>query len=120
MNLRLVERFTRVDRNTLLYEFTAEDATTWTQPWTAEFPIVSNDALIYEYACHEGNYGMTNLLTGARVTVRNEWDVCRALSGVADSRPAGDVVLGVGDRQAMSRRFWPAMGPRPLSVLGRR
>ena len=66
-HLHLVERFTRVDEHTLLYEFTADDATTWTAPWTAEFPIVKNDSLIYEYACHEGNYGMTNLLLGARV-----------------------------------------------------
>ena len=70
-NLHLVERFTRIDEHTLLYEFTADDATTWTAPWTAEFPIVKNDALIYEYACHEGNYGMTNLLLGARVQERD-------------------------------------------------
>ena len=73
-NLHLVERFTRVDEHTLLYEFTADDATTWTAPWTAEFPIVKNDALIYEYACHEGNYGMTNLLLGARVQERDAAD----------------------------------------------
>ena len=70
-NLHLVERFSRVDEHTLLYEFTVEDPTTWTQPWTAEFPIAKNDALIYEYACHEGNYGMTNLLRGARVQERD-------------------------------------------------
>ena len=67
MNLHLVERFTRIDEDTLLYEFTAEDPTTWTRPWTAALPIMKNDADRYEYACHEGNYGMTNLLTGARV-----------------------------------------------------
>ena len=67
MNLHLVERFTRIGEDTLLYEFTAEDPTTWTRPWTAALPIMKNDADMYEYACHEGNYGMTNLLTGARV-----------------------------------------------------
>ena len=68
--LHLVERFTRVGEDTLLYEFTVEDPTTWSRPWSAAFPIAKNDGLIYEYACHEGNYGMTNLLRGARVQER--------------------------------------------------
>ena len=66
-NLHLVERFTRVDADTLLYEFTAEDPTVWTQPWSAMVPMLRNSERMYEYACHEGNYGMTNLLAGARV-----------------------------------------------------
>jgi hypothetical protein len=65
-NLRLTERFTRVDADTLLYEFTVNDPSTWTKPWTAQIPMVKADGYIYEYACHEGNYGMTGLLTGAR------------------------------------------------------
>ena len=65
-DMRLVERFTRLDRDTLLYEFSAEDPTTWTQPWTAQIPMKRTDAPMYEYACHEGNYGMTNLLLAAR------------------------------------------------------
>ncbi len=69
-NLHLVERFTRTGEGTLLYEFTVDDTTAWRTPWTAEFPIAKNDALIYEYACHEGNYGMINLLRGARVQER--------------------------------------------------
>ena len=69
-NLHLVERFTRIGDSTLLYEFTVDDPTTWSRPWSAEFPIAKNEALIYEYACHEGNYGMTNLLRGARVQER--------------------------------------------------
>ena len=66
-NLHLVERFTRVDADTLLYEFTAEDPTVWSQPWSAMVPMLRNTERMYEYACHEGNYGMTNLLAGARV-----------------------------------------------------
>ena len=66
-SLRLVERFTRLDNNTLNYEFTATDPTTWTSPWTVALPMARTDDRIYEYACHEGNYGMTNLLAGARV-----------------------------------------------------
>ena len=65
-NLHLVERFTRTDADTLIYEFTVNDPTTWTRPWTAEIPMPQTDEQIYEYACHEANYGMTNLLKGAR------------------------------------------------------
>jgi hypothetical protein len=65
-NMRLVERLTRVDANRVNYEFTVTDPTTWTQPWTAALPMTRTTDLVYEYACHEGNYGMTNLLAGAR------------------------------------------------------
>jgi hypothetical protein len=54
-NLHLVERFTRVDADTIEYQFTAEDATVWTEPWTAAFPMHRIDERMYEYACHEGN-----------------------------------------------------------------
>jgi hypothetical protein len=65
--LHLIERFTRVDANTVKYEFTIDDPTTFTRKWTAAIPMMSTDELLYEYACHEGNYGMVNLLSGARV-----------------------------------------------------
>jgi hypothetical protein len=64
--LHLVERLKRVDADSLLYEFTVDDPTTWTKPWTAQVPMVKTDGLIYEYACHEGNYGMFGILSGAR------------------------------------------------------
>ena len=66
-NLRLVERFTRGDDDTLLYEFTVEDSTVWTQPWTGAFDMARIDGQMYEYACHEANRGMTGLFAGARV-----------------------------------------------------
>ena len=66
-NTQLVERFRLVDANTLLYEFTVEDPTTWEKPWTVQFTMTRSDAPLYEYACHEGNYGMSNLLAGARI-----------------------------------------------------
>jgi hypothetical protein len=66
-NLRLVERFTSVDANTLDHRYTVEDSTTYAGPWTASIPLVRFNGPIYEYACHEGNYGMENLLRGARV-----------------------------------------------------
>src|SRR5258707_503043 len=65
-NTHLVERFTRTDANTLLYEFTVEDPTMWTRPWTAVVPMRKSEDLIYEYACHEGNYAMASILAGAR------------------------------------------------------
>jgi len=64
--MRLVERFTRVDRDTLLYEFTVDDPATWVRPWTVQLPMTRSDDPIYEYACHEGNYSMPNMLKGAR------------------------------------------------------
>jgi hypothetical protein len=66
-DLYLVERFTRGDDDTLLYEFTVEDSTAWTQPWTAAFDMARLDGQMYEYACHEANRGMIGLLAGARV-----------------------------------------------------
>jgi hypothetical protein len=62
----LTERLTRVDANTLRYEFTMNDPTMWTKPWTAEEFLTKADTPIYEYACHEGNYGISGILSGAR------------------------------------------------------
>jgi hypothetical protein len=64
--LTLTERFRRTRPNTLLYEFTVEDLDTWVAPWTVQLPMTRTDEPIYEYACHEGNYGMFNMLKGAR------------------------------------------------------
>jgi hypothetical protein len=66
-NLHLVERFTRVDNDTIDYQFTASDPTTWARSWTAGFPLTKMRDPLYEYACHEGNYrGMIGTLSGAR------------------------------------------------------
>ncbi len=65
-NMKLVERFTRVDADTLEYEFTVTDPETWTSPWTASVPMRRTDVPMYEYACHEGNYAMDGILGGAR------------------------------------------------------
>ena len=65
-NVHLIERLTRVDADTLLYEYTVEDPTTWTRPWTARQFVTKIPSPIYEYACHEGNYGMAGILSGAR------------------------------------------------------
>ena len=65
-NMHLVERFRRVDADTLVYESTVDDPTTWTRPWTASIPMTKSQDQMYEYACHEGNYGMLGILEGAR------------------------------------------------------
>ena len=64
-NLHLVERFTRVSPQTLMYEATIDDPTVWTRPWVFQIPMQLNAQPLFEYACHEGNYGLTNILTGA-------------------------------------------------------
>ena len=65
-DLHLVERFTRVGADTLLYEYTIADPASFGSAWSAAIPMMKNDAPVYEYACHEGNYGMHNLLFSAR------------------------------------------------------
>ena len=69
-SLRLTERFTRTSPDILTYEATIDDPTVWTQPWTYEIPMQRNAQPIYEYACHEGNYGLYNMLAGARQAER--------------------------------------------------
>ena len=65
--LHVVERFRRTDPQTLVYTFTVNDPDTWTQPWTAEILFKATDARIFEFACHEANYSLANVLRGARV-----------------------------------------------------
>jgi hypothetical protein len=65
-NLHVIERFKRVDKNTMLYRAIIDDPSTWTKPWTMEYPFVASAGPVYEYACHEGNYAMPDILGGAR------------------------------------------------------
>ena len=62
----LIERFTRLDSDTVMYEFTIEDPNNYTQPFTVAVPFRRTDGVLFEYACHEGNYGMTGIMAGAR------------------------------------------------------
>jgi hypothetical protein len=66
-DLHVVERFTRVDSDTMLYRFTVEDPSTWIRPWSGELVMRKIDGPIFEYACHEGNYGLAFILSAARV-----------------------------------------------------
>jgi hypothetical protein len=69
---KVVERFTRVDPKTIDYQFTVTDPTSYTRPWTASMPLRAIDELLYEYACHEGNFGMLDVLRGARFREKDE------------------------------------------------
>jgi hypothetical protein len=71
-NLKVVERFTRVSPDTILYKFTIDDPTTFTRPWSGEVPFNRTDELIYEYACHEANYALSNILSGERARERGQ------------------------------------------------
>jgi hypothetical protein len=70
--LNLVERFSLVAEDTLMYEFTVSDPATWTRPWTVQLPMTRSTENIYEYACHEGNYAMPNMLKGARAAEQEQ------------------------------------------------
>ena len=65
-NLHVVERFQRIDSNTILYRATIEDPSTFSRSWTVEFPFLATKGPVYEYACHEGNYAATDIMGGAR------------------------------------------------------
>jgi hypothetical protein len=68
--LKLVERFTLVDPKTIRYEFTVDDPTTWVRPWSVESPLPRIEPPLYEFACHEQNYGLMNTVKGAQVRER--------------------------------------------------
>ena len=78
-NMRVVERLSRNGPDAIDYQFTVYDSTTWTRPWTAAVPIAKSQGEIYEFACHEGNYGLVNILRAARAQER--------LSGEAAKEP---------------------------------
>jgi hypothetical protein len=73
-NLHLIERFTRVGPDTLLYQFTVDDPTAFTKPWSGEIPMAKTDGLLYEYACHEGNIGMKDIIAAAKADEKKATD----------------------------------------------
>jgi len=78
--LHLTERFTRVDPDTIVYEFTVNDPTTFTKPWTAQIPMKKSRGPIFEYACHEGNYAMAGMLAGARAQEKAAEEAAKKIS----------------------------------------
>jgi hypothetical protein len=81
-DLHLVEKFTRIGPNTLRYEYTVSDPNTWTKAWSVEAPLPRVDPPLYEFACHEQNYGVMNVVRGTQVLERTR----RAVA--AQERPA--------------------------------
>jgi hypothetical protein len=71
-DLKVTERFTRTGPDTIIYRFTVEDPSTWEHPWTGEYDWARSDEQIFEYACHEGNHGLENVLRGARAADKRE------------------------------------------------
>jgi hypothetical protein len=71
-NLKVTERFTRTAADKILYKFTIDDPTTFTRPWSGDVPFNRTNDLIYEYACHEGNYALSNILSGERARERGQ------------------------------------------------
>jgi hypothetical protein len=71
-NMHLTERFTRVSPELVQYEFTVDDPTAFTKPWTVRIPLNKTSDRLYEYACHEGNYALTDILSGARASEHRE------------------------------------------------
>ena len=69
-NLHVVERFSLLDPNTILYRFEVDDPTAYTRPWKGELTMARSSGRVYEYACHEGNYALPNLLNGFRASER--------------------------------------------------
>jgi hypothetical protein len=98
---RVVERFTRTGPAALKYEFTVEDPAIFARSWRAEMAFVASDAPLYEFACHEGNYAMTNVLAGAR-----------AVAGAEASAAAGDPILGTWTLNIEKSTFTPGPGWR--------
>lgn len=68
---KVTERFTRLDADTIQYQFTVDDPKTWVKPFSGEYNMVHIDGPVYEYACHEGNYGLANILAGARAAEKS-------------------------------------------------
>ena len=95
-NMHLVERFTRTDADTLLYEYTIDDPESFTKSWGAAIPMKTAGAPLFEYACHEGNYSMITMLEGARP------GASRRRSRQETSRSAGTPV----STPAAAARFW--------------
>lgn len=79
--MRVTERFTRTDENTITYQFTVNDPENYTQPWSGELPMVASEEGIYEYACHEGNYALPGILAGARRAEADGVDYAPTYSG---------------------------------------
>jgi Icc-related predicted phosphoesterase len=91
-NMHLTERLTRTEPGTILYEFTVDDPTAFVRPWSGELSMRKSQEGVVEYACHEGNYSMTNILAGARAAEKNEFDGLKPMIAVCHVPPQGTML----------------------------
>ena len=101
-NLRLIERFKRTDANTLTYQITVEDPTTWTRPWTAVIDLKKEDEKanqIYQQTCHEGNYGLVGVLSNTRAAEKAFAEGRGPDPATQDNATAGDAGGGIEREQ---------------------
>ena len=103
-DLTITERFTRVAPNRLLYQFTVSDPSLWAKPWGGEYEFSPLKGILYEYACHEGNYALEDMLAGARAQ-----EAADAAKAKADARQRDGGALGRG------LRHHPESPPYPCS-----
>jgi catechol 2,3-dioxygenase-like lactoylglutathione lyase family enzyme len=119
-NLRLVERFTRTGPETIDYQFTVEDQSFYVRPWTASAPMTRIDGPIFEYACHEGNYGMGGILRGARAEEQRSAPVQGSVAPAVRATGFHNVHLRVTDPVAAADWYIKYLGatkaPAPFSV----
>ena len=110
--LRVVERFTRVDAETIRYEFTVQDDRTWARPWSVEFPLMMREGPLYEYACHEGNHDIRHILEVAR-NVERQTEEARAVMMMSWPRALPDMaaLVAVPLPRSNQRLIITPMGP---------
>lgn len=101
-NLKVTERFTRVAPGRLLYQFRVEDPTVWAQPWGGEYEFAATKGPIYEYACHEGNYALADILSGARAQDQQAAQAGGASAPAAAKAPAAAPATSAGSPAAAS------------------
>jgi hypothetical protein len=116
-NYHLTERFMRRDANTLVYEFTIDDPTVQARSWTASVPMIRSDEPLYEYACHEGNYGMAGILRGARAQDNEPDDAAKSKSKQVAVPQSQSQSGPQGSASATTSGNSP---PHPLTVSARR
>ena len=116
--MHLIERFTRTGPETLLYEFTVTDPTTWTRPWSAAVPMLKTDEGVYEYACHEGNRSLETMLENARAAEKAPGGARRSRSRRRGYQPTGrrhanTFISGLSGFGRHYFHFRPRRDPRP-------
>ena len=112
-DLHTIERFSPMGEDHVLYQFTVEDPNVWTESWSGEYVWPRTDTLLYEYACHEGNYALGNIMRGARLLEEDaaakaaSSGRCRGVARVPDAARVGSPPAGVEAKYAPPDRETP-------------